>query len=222
MLFQTLLVFLAQRRLQFGDIAATRSRMLSLRPHPALIFLAEEPVEQILRNHLRRQGAIVTRPAHVAVNVLAVRFLRDADLQRMEARFRAHLRGQNLIDGGAARAASGVGGAGHQAAEGGKVAVALSVEPRGHVVDAADDMNIVPHRLQRRETRRQLEVRAGGLGNPIAFGNSVAVEPDQEARFDGFAALLGRRRIRGAVEVEHRSERRKPDPYQRSASADAT
>ena len=42
---------------------------------PALVLHAEQAVEQILRNHLRRQRALVAGPAHVAVHVLAVRFL---------------------------------------------------------------------------------------------------------------------------------------------------
>src|SRR5207245_8872339 len=53
--------------------------------------LSENAVEQFMRDHLRRQGAIAAGPAKIALNALAERLLAHADLQRAEARFAAYL-----------------------------------------------------------------------------------------------------------------------------------
>ena len=118
------------------------------------------------------------------MHVLAVRFLGDADLQRAETRLGADLRGQNLIDRRAGGAAAGVSGAGHDAAQRAEVAVALPVEPRRDVVDAAEHVHVVAHAAERRQTRGQLEVLAGLARNPIALRNAVAVPPDEEPLVD--------------------------------------
>src|SRR6185312_8207979 len=118
--------------------------------------------------------------------------------ERMEARLRAHFCGEKLVDRRTAGAAPGVGGAGHQSAERGEMPVALAVETRGHVVDTADDVDVVLHGLERGQTRRQLVIRPGGFRYPVALGNSIAVKPDEEARFNRLAAFPGRSRIGGS------------------------
>ena len=102
-LVQTLLVGRAERRLHLLHVVADQIEHALLAVDPAFVLHAEQAIEQVLRNHLRRQRALVTRPAHVAVDVLAVRFLRHADLQRAEARLGADLRGEKLVDGSARR-----------------------------------------------------------------------------------------------------------------------
>ena len=148
MLIETMPVRLAQSRLQFGHVLLNQVQNALLAIHPALVLHAEQAVKQILRNHLRRQRAIISRPTHVAMHVFAVRFLRDSDLQRMESRLGSHLRRQNLVDRGAAGAASCIGRAGHQSAHGGEVPIALPVESGRDVIDSADDVNVVAHRIE--------------------------------------------------------------------------
>jgi hypothetical protein len=68
----------------------------------------------------------------------------------------------------------------------------MRVAGRGHarvrVVDAADDVDVVAHRRERREARRQLVVRADLARDPVALGNAVAVEPEDEPRLERRAA----------------------------------
>ena len=174
-LIEPLLVGRAERRLQRLHVVADEIEHALLAVDPALVPDAEQAIEQVLRNVLLRQRALVARPRHVAVDVLAVRFLRDADLQRAEARLRADLRGENLIDRRPRRAAARVGRAGHQAAQRAEVAVALAVEARRDVVDAAEHVHVIAHAAERREARRQLVVFARLARNPVALGNTVAV-----------------------------------------------
>src|SRR5688572_23573662 len=168
-----------------------------------------------------RQRALEARPRHVAVHVLAVRFLRDADLQRAEARLRADLRSEDLIDRWARGAASGIGSARHQPTERAEMAVALAVEARGDVVDAAEHVHVIAHAAERREARRQLEVFARLTRNPVALGNAVAVPPHEESFVD--ASDLSRfGRVGRAVHVEHGGKRRKTNLDRRAGHADAS
>ena len=64
----------------------------ALAVHPAFFARAEQAIEKPVRDHLRRQRAFISGPAHVALHALAERFLRDADLQRAEAGVAAELR----------------------------------------------------------------------------------------------------------------------------------
>src|SRR5262245_64534260 len=93
-----------------------------------------------------------SRPAEIAMDVLAVRLLADADLQRAEPRFAAHRAGDDLIDRRAAGAAAGVRRAGDERAH----RFVMRIARRGHArvrgVHAADDVNVVAQRLERRQT----------------------------------------------------------------------
>ena len=66
----------------------------------------------------------------------------------------AHLRRQNLVDRGAAGAASCIGRSGHQSAHCGEVPIALPVESGSDVIDSAKDMNVFAHRKNGGKARR--------------------------------------------------------------------
>src|SRR5580704_7775421 len=103
------------------------------------------------------------------------------------------------------------------------MAVALPIEPGGDVVDSADDMDVVSHWQQRSQTRRQFEIGPRSLWNPVALRNAISVEPDEEPGFDRLDAPgLTRSGVSRTVEIEHRGERRKSDPYQRSSNANSS
>jgi len=141
----------------------------------------------------------------------------------MESRLRPelafHLAGKDLIDGRAARAASGVSGSGHQAAHCSEVPVSLSIQPRRDIVNSAEDVNVVLHRQHRREAGREVEIRACHFRNPVTLGDAVAVEPYDEARRDRRVALVPAHRGEGcAVEVEHCRKRRQSNPDERTTS----
>ena len=55
-------------------------------------------VEQIVGNHLGRQGLVAARPNQVAVDVVAVGFLANPDLNRAEPRLRSNGTGQDMIE----------------------------------------------------------------------------------------------------------------------------
>src|SRR5262249_7952194 len=74
----------------------------------------------------------------------------------------------------------------------GEMAVSLSVQSGGNIVDPADHVRVVFDRKQRREAGRQFVLGTCGLGNPIALRNTIPVEPDQESLFDGLrSAAVG-------------------------------
>src|SRR5256885_15774964 len=80
---------------------------------PALVFRAEQAVEQAMRNFLWRERAVEASPTHVLVNGTAERFLRDADLQRPETSLRREFARDHLVHRRSARTAAGVMRAGH-------------------------------------------------------------------------------------------------------------
>src|SRR5262249_38318995 len=47
--------------------------------------------------------------------------------------------------------------------------------------------------------------------NPIPLGNSVAVEPEDETALDCLLSAIRGGRVRSALRVEHRNQRRQPD-----------
>jgi hypothetical protein len=170
---------------------------------------------------LLRQRALVTGPRHIAVDVLAVRFLRHADLQGTETRLGANLGSQDLIDRGAGGAAASVGRTGHDAAERAEMTVPLTIEPRRDVVDAAQHVHVFPHAADGRQAGGQLVVLARFAGNPVALGNPVAVPPDQEALVDARRRAGDLGRIRRPARIEHRDERRQTNLHRRAGHADS-
>ena len=184
--------------------------MLRLRVDPAGVAGAEQVIEELVRQHLRRQRAVVPGPAHVALDALAERFLRDADLDRAEARIAADSGGDDLVDGRSAGAVAGERGTGGDAAHRLVVAVAGAGGIGRLVVQAAENVDVVAERGQRAEARREVIVGTGLAGNPIPLGDAVAVEPEDEAALDGFRrhAIGGIGRARG---VEHAHQRRQTD-----------
>ena len=158
----------------------------ALAGHPAGIARAEQVIEELVRQHLRRQRAIVSGPAHVALDALAEGFLRDADLNRAEARIAADFGGDGLVDGCSARAVAGERRTGGDAADRLVVAVAGAGGIGRLVVQAAENVDIVAERRQRTEARREVKVGTGLAGNPIPLGDAVAVEPEDEAALDRF------------------------------------
>ena len=134
-----------------------------------------------MRQHLRRQRAIVAGPAHIALDALAERFLRDADLQRAEARLGADLRGDHLIDRRSARAVSGERRARRHTAHRLVVAVAGAGRRGSRVVQAAENVNVVAERGQRRQARRQVEVaRRSRLG--IQYRSGMPLPLNQKTK----------------------------------------
>src|SRR5688500_15198781 len=85
------------------------------------------------------------------------------------------------------------------------------------IVDAADDVDVVAQRLERREARRQFETRTGFARNPVPLGNAVAVEPEYEPGRHGFRRGGVGRPIAG----EPRGQRWQPNPDCRAGDADA-
>ena len=75
------------------------------------------------------------------------------------------------------------------------------------IVQSTQHVDIVAERSQRIEARREPEIRSRLARDPVAFGNAVAIEPEDEAILDG----LSRHRVRGvsrAGGVEHAHQRR--------------
>src|SRR4029434_3091601 len=118
MFFHAGLIVPWQLLLQCRGVFTDRVQYAPLAVDPAFFTPAEEPVEDFVWDHLRRQGALVTGPTHVALDALAEGLLRNADLQRTESRLAFEFRCNGLIYGGACRAASGEGRATHQRAHG--------------------------------------------------------------------------------------------------------
>src|SRR5439155_26621246 len=112
--------------------------------HPGALAHAEQPVEQLMRQHLRRQRTVAIGPAQIALNALAERLLRYTDLQRAEARFFAQLPRNHLVDRRAAGAAPGIGLARDQRAHGRVVAVAGTRQTRRRTIQAGDDVDVLP------------------------------------------------------------------------------
>ena len=208
---------LAERRLQARQIRADRVEHALLAGDPALIAHAEEPIEEIVRNHFGRERAVGASPTQVAVDVFTVRFLADADLKGAEPRLAAHRARNHLIDRRAAGAAARVRRAGDERAHRFVMRVAGRRDARVRVVDAADDMDVVSNRRERREARCQLVVDADLSRNPIPLGNAVAVEPEHETRLH--RGVHAGRRVRGSTRVEHGRERRQADPDCRAGHA---
>src|SRR5205814_8464580 len=75
--------------------------------HPSSLSHTEQPVEELMRQHFRRQGPVAIGPAQIALNAFAEGFLRYADLQGAEARFLSQFPRDYLIDRRAARSTSG-------------------------------------------------------------------------------------------------------------------
>src|SRR5262249_55416365 len=143
--------------------------------NPAFVTNAEEALEEALRNHLRRQSPIGGSPAHVAMNVFAVRLLGHTDLEGAEAGLGAEVRGEYLADRQTTSAAPGIGQARHERAHRLVMSVAGAGHARRGIVDAADHVDVLAQRAQRRQARRQLEGGTGLGWNPVALGNAVSV-----------------------------------------------
>src|ERR1700674_2796849 len=103
MLVQACLIVARQLLLQSCHILAHGIQDTPLAIHPAFLALAEQPVKESVRDHLRRESPLVPGPAHVALHALAERLLRDANLQRAESRVTTHLGSDHLVDGWPAR-----------------------------------------------------------------------------------------------------------------------
>ena len=77
-------------------------------------------------------------------------------------------------------------------------------------------MNVFAPRGERCEAGRDFVIGAFFGGNPVAFWDAVAVEPENEAGFDclfrvGFGAAVGGGGVGGTGGVEHRNQWRKSD-----------
>jgi hypothetical protein len=172
---------------------------------PAMVLRSEQPVEQAVGNLLRRQRSVGPGPAHVLLHRPAERLLRHADLQGPEALPEGEPPGHDLVERRSARPATGEPGAGHERAHRRRMAVEGCVDD-GRIVQAADDVDVVAKAGQGGEARRQVVVCAGAVGNPVALGDAVAVEPEDEP-------AVGPNRSGGvgrAVGVEHRHQRGEP------------
>src|SRR5215475_5248169 len=181
MFFNAGLVVWRQSLLQIRGVFMDRVQYAALAVDPAFFTPAEEPVEEFVWDHLRRQSALVTGPAHVSLYAFAEGFLRDADLQRPETRFALELRRDCLIYGRTSRSASGERRATHQRAHGFVMPVARAGHGGGGVVQSTDDVNVAPEWGQRRKAGRHSIVRPGFGGNTISLRNPVAVEEQDEA-----------------------------------------
>src|SRR5262245_22698225 len=211
MLLHSGLVVWWQSLLQSRGVFTDRVQYAALAVDPAFFAPAEEPVEEFVGDHLRRQRALITRPTHVSLDAFAEGFLRDADLHRAETRLALELRRDGLIYGRTGRSASGERRATHQPAHGFVMSVARAGSCGGGVVQSTDDVNVAPEGGQRRKAGRHSIVRSGFGGNPISLRNAVAVEPQEEAGFDGPFALASGACVGRAARVEHRDERRQSD-----------
>src|SRR5258708_24589006 len=96
------------------------------------------------------------------------------------------------------------------------MAVAGSGKSGGKIVQACDYVNVVSERSQWCETGCEAVAGAGLGGNPIALGDSVAIEPQYKAALDGSFRHFARwGRLRGvsvARRVEHGYEGRQSNP----------
>src|SRR6266705_5962806 len=131
MLVQASRVLLRQILLQRLGLLPYGVQYASLAPDPPFIPCAEDSVEETMRDLLRRQRPVRPGPAHILMHGAAEAFLRYANLQRAEARFRAHPARHHLVDRGTARAASGKTRTRHQPAHRGRMAVERSVDNGG-------------------------------------------------------------------------------------------
>src|SRR5580765_4980549 len=156
MILDARLILLAQRCFQIGSILAYRIENAALALHPALVAGAENAVEELMRNHLRRQGPVAAGPAQIALNTFTERFLADTDLERPKTRLPADARGDHLVDGRPAGAAAGKGRARHQGTHRAVMVVARTRHARRRIIETRNNMDIVAERRERREARRQL------------------------------------------------------------------
>src|SRR3954466_15313788 len=92
------LIFFRQALAQQRAVLGQRVENASLAVYPTQIPGAEEAIEEAMRNLLRRQRPVRTRPAHILLDSAAERLLGDADLQRSESRITANLRCQDLVE----------------------------------------------------------------------------------------------------------------------------
>src|SRR5262249_40969422 len=134
---------------------------------PVRLLRAEETVEQPVRDHLRRQGPIAARPAHVALDALAERFLTDPDLEGAEAAIVADSLGDRLVNGRAAGSAAREHLARDQAAHRVVMAVAGPRQTRRRIIDPAEDVDVLAQPGQGLQTGSQVVVRSGLARDPV-------------------------------------------------------
>ena len=142
MLFEPCLIVAGQFLLERRGIVPHGIEDAALAIHPALFALAEQPVKEAVGNHLGRQGAFITGPAHVALHAFAEGLLSDANLQRPEAAVAPDLGGDHLIDGGPGGSASREWRTRHQAGHGVGMAIALASGRR--IVHPAEYVEVAP------------------------------------------------------------------------------
>src|SRR4029077_6129440 len=123
--------------------------------------------EQVVRQHLRGQWTVIAGPAQIAMDALPMRFLADADLQRVKASLTANLRGDDLIDRRSGAASPRIGGARAQPAHRFVMTIAGTRKARSGIVQAPDDVNVLLKRSKRRQAGRERVIGAGILRNPV-------------------------------------------------------
>src|SRR5215467_10994885 len=175
------LILLAERGVQIPKVVPNEIEYALLTLHPALFALTEQTIEEIMWDQLGRKRALIARPAHVAMNTLAMRLLTYSHLQRAKSHGAAGLDGHfgcdHVVDRRAACASSGEGRPRDQGAHRAVMVVPGTGLPRGRVVEPAEDVDVIPKRSQRRQAWRQRIIRASLFRNPVAFWDAVAVEP---------------------------------------------
>src|SRR6185295_12507572 len=86
-------------------------------------------------------------------------------------------------------------------------------QARSRIIEPGDDVDIVAERRERRETRRQLKIRARGRRNPVTLGDAVAVKPKEEPGFwpGGGSSARDIGCVERAVWIKHGLKRRQRD-----------
>ena len=155
MLVQASLVLLSERLAELERVLAHGIQNTLLPLDPTRVSLAEKALEELVREHLRRERPLVGGPAHIALDALSEGFLRNADLQGPEARVAADFRGDRLVDRRRSRAPARKGGSRHQRAHGTMMPVSRSRNLSGRVVQAGDHVNVAAQGSQRRQAGSQ-------------------------------------------------------------------
>src|SRR5581483_2665590 len=158
-----------------------------------------------MRDHFGRERALVAGPAHISLHAFAERLLGNADLQRAEARIASDLRGDNLVDGWAAGAATGEIRSGHQTTH--RICVAIALTGRRRVIGPAQYVDILAPGSDWREAGGHVVIRAFRLRNPVTLGDTIPVKPQYKPGFDRLCGAFACGGVRRAGRIEHRNER---------------
>ena len=218
----------AERPLQAREILVDAIEQAALLLHPVeplfrRAAFAEQPLEHDARVVLGRQRRRRRLPRHrVHVGAAVARFALAAEdeidfrrdqLHRRQHRVLAELRGRDLVGGRAVPDVRAFGvlrmDAGQPGGAGARVLAVAVAERFGLLLrQAADDRQPIAVRRERRQDRRQLEVRAGPFRRPVVDGCRSSRRRWARRRTPGGRSASAARLRCGGERRHHRVEQR--------------